>query len=124
MKLFKILDVTMSFSVAGVFVFFLIAEDRSSDDPRERVRLLDFVYKIARQHHRGFGHKYDAFTLQVPEPIHTRVAASFRHSSTGGNKPKKRVNARQQREELLRTNVNRVIHKVYYQNKESFDPLP
>ncbi len=38
-------------------------------------------------------------------------------------KPKKRVNAQQQRAELLRTNVNRVILEIYCQNKESFDPL-
>ena len=56
--------------------------------------------------------------------MHVRVTASFRHPFTGGIKRKKRVNAQQQRAELLRTNVIRVIHEVYCQNKESFDPLP
>ncbi len=88
------------------------------------VRMLDFIYKIARQHHRRYKDQYEAYTLKVPLQLHTKVIASFCHPFTGGIKPKKRVNTQQQRAELLRTNVSRVIHEVYCQNKESFDPLP
>ncbi len=129
-KSFKKLDVTTSLSVADVFAFFVNADEhcrdsweRSSDDPRERARMLDFIYKIARQHHRRYVDQYDAFTLRLAVPVHVRVAASFRHPFTGGIKPKKRVNA-QCCAVLLRTNVNRVIHEVCCQNKESFYPLP
>ena len=128
---FTKLDVTMSLSVADVFALFLNADEhcrdsweRSSDDPRERARMLDFINKIARQHHRRYEDQYDAFTLRIATPLQLRVIASFRHPFTGGIKPKKRVNAQQQRAELLRTNVNRVIHEIYSQNKESFHPLP
>ncbi len=88
----------MSLSVADVFVFFISGDnncrdsrERSSHDPREGARMLDFVYKST--YHRRFVDQYDAFNLKVPVPIHMRVVASFRHPFTGGIKPKKRVNA-------------------------------
>ena len=130
-KSFKKLDVTMSLSVADVFALFINADEhcresreRSSDDPRERVRMLNFIYKIARQHNRRYEDQCEVYTLKMLARSRTKVIASFRHPFTGGIKPNKRVNAQQQRAELLRTNVNRVIHVVYCQNKVSFDPLP
>ncbi len=86
--------------------------------------MIDFVYKIARQHHQVFAEVYNRYTLLVTAPLCQRVIASFRHPLTGGIKPKRRQLALQQRAELLRTNVNRVMHEIYCQNKESFDPLP
>ncbi len=121
---FKKLDVTTSLSVADVFAFSVNADEhcrdsweRSSDDLRELRHMLEFIYKMARHHHRRYEDQYDAFTLRVAVPVHARVAASLRHPFTGGIKPKRRVNAQEQRAELLRTSVNRVIHEIYCQKR-------
>ncbi len=51
------------------------------------------------------------------------VVDSFRHPFTGGIRPKKRASAEQQRGELLKNNVNRVLHEMYCQIKEEFPPM-
>ncbi len=66
------------------------------------------------------------------------VFDSSRHPFTGGVRPKKRATAEQQRGELLKSNVNRVLHamlhagvtrrvihlgQMYCQIKEEFPPM-
>ncbi len=84
----------------------------------------DIVYKVARQHHEHFASAYAPYQLQFDSKLFLKVADSFRQPFTGRVRPRKEVTAEQQRPELLKTNVNRVIHEVYCQYKEGFDPMP
>ena len=125
------LNPTASLSLSDVFATILGADqhtsdswERISDNPRERARMIDVVYKVARQHHDRFESAYAPYQLQFNSKLFLKVVGSFRQPFTGGIRPKKRVRAEQQGAELLRTNVNRVLHEVYCQYKEGFDPLP
>ena len=92
--------------------------ERSSDDPRMRARMIDVVYKVARQHHDRFAGQYSPFQLSFSSKIFFGVTDYFRQPFTGGVRPRERKTAEQQRAELLRVNVNRVIHETYCQLKE------
>ena len=114
---FTELDVNRNLSLSDIFSVCVAADDhsrdswdRSSDNPRERVHMIDFIHKIARQHLERYAELYNQYTLLVTVPLCQRVVASFRHPR--GIKPKRRQQAMQQRAELLRTNVNRVMHEV------------
>ena len=57
-------------SLSETFAIFLDSDshsrdywERSVDDPRLRAHMLDFVYKIARQHHSLFESAYAPFQL-------------------------------------------------------------
>ncbi len=98
--------------------------ERSSDDPRMRARMIDVVYKVARQHHDGFAVQYSPFQLSFSSKIFISVTDYLRQPFTGGLRPRERKTAEQQRAELLRVNVNRVMHETYCQMKDGFAPLP
>ena len=84
---------------------------------------LDFIYKIARQHHNLFENSYASFQLRYKPHLFLDVLDSFRHPFTGGIRPKKRATAEQQRGELFKNNRNRVLHEMYCQIKEEFPPM-
>ena len=77
--------------------------------------MIDIVYRVARQHHRQHRQAYAPYQLQFNSKLFLNVTNSFRQPFTGGIRPRKKVTAEQQRAELLKTNVNRVIHEVYCQ---------
>ncbi len=125
------LNPTASLSLNDVFATIMGAYqhtsgmwERNSDNPPERARMIDIVYKVARQHQYLFENAYAPFQLQFNCKLFLKVAGSFRQPFTGGIRPKKRVTTEQQRAELLRTNVNRVNYEVYCHYKEWFDPMP
>ncbi len=97
--------------------------ERSVDDPKMRAYMLDFAYKVARQHHGLFENSYAPFQLRYKPHLFLDVVDSFRHPFTGGIRPKERATAEQQRGELLKNNVNRVLHEMYCQIKEEFPPM-
>ena len=85
--------------------------------------MLDFIYKIARQHHGLFENSYAPFQLRYKPQLFLDVVDSFRRPFTGEIHPKKRATAEQQRGELLKNNVRRVLHEMYRQIKEDFPPM-
>ena len=97
---------------------------RSSDDPRPRARMLDFICQKARQHHERYEEAYSTYQLKLDFYSFRDVVACFRDPFTGEVRPKKRATAELQRSDLLNTNVNRVINQMYCQLKEEFRSLP
>ncbi len=86
--------------------------------------MLYFICRIARQHHKRYEEVYVFFQSNFDSFSFRDVVASFRHQLTGGIHPTKRDTAEQQRGDLLKTNVIRVIHEMYCQLKEVFPHLP
>ena len=124
-------DVEKNLSLNDVFAIVMGADkfvesswERSSDDPRMRARMFDMIYKVARQHHQRFADHHLNVQLSFSSKLFINVVERFRHPLTGGLRPKEKKTAGQQRAELLRVKVNRVLHETYRQEKEGFDPLP
>ncbi len=125
------LEVEKNLSLNDVFAIVMNADkfvesswERSSDDPKMRARMIDIIYKVAKQHHQLFADYYLNVQLSFSSKLFINVVERFRHPFTGGLKPKKKKTAGQQRAELLRVNGNRVLHETYCQVKEGFEPLP
>ncbi len=97
---------------------------RSSDHLRDAARMIDIVYKVAREHHDSFEYVYLPYQLQFTSKFFLKVIGSFRKPFTFGIRPRKNITAEQPRTENLRTNVNRMIHEVYCQYKEGCDSMP
>ncbi len=81
---FEELDVNLNLSLSDVFSICVAADDhsrdswdRSSDDPRVRAHMINFIYTVARQHHQVFAELYNRYTLLVTVPLCQRVVASF-----------------------------------------------
>ena len=120
----------LNLSLSETFATFLESDSHSreswetcADDPRTRAHMQDFIYKIAQQHPSLFENAYAPFQLRQKLYLFLDVVDSFRHPFTGGLRPKKRATAEQQRGELLKNNVNRVLHEMYSQIKEEFPPM-
>ena len=123
------LNLAKNLSVSEIFATFLESDlhsreswERSVDDPRMRAHMLNFICKIAPQHHSLFENAYAPYQLRYKPHPFLDVVHSFRHPFTGGLRPKKRATAEQQRGELLKNNVRRVLHEMYCQIKEEFPP--
>ncbi len=84
-----------------------------------RAKMIDVVYKVARQHHVRFYDQNLPFQLSFSSKTFISVVDYFRPPFNGGVRPMERKTA-----ELLRVNVNRVMHETYCQMKEAFAPLP
>ena len=68
---FAQLNLARSMSLSETFAICMNADshsrdtwERSVDDPKVRVYMLDFIYKIARQHHNLFENSYASFQLR------------------------------------------------------------
>ncbi len=121
---FAKMNLTRSMSLSETFAICLDTDshsrdswERSVDDPKMRAYMLDYIYKIARQYQSLFENSYAPFQLRYKPHFFLDVVDSFRHPFTGGLRPKKRATPEQQRGELLKTNVNRVLHEMYCQIK-------
>ena len=113
------MDVEKNLSLGDVFAIVMNADqfvesswERSSDDPRMRARMIDVIYKVARQHHQRFADHYLNVQLSFSSKLFLNVVERFRHPFTGGLRPKKKRTVGQQRAELLRVNVNRVCMRL------------
>ncbi len=127
----KKVNVEKSLSLCDVFSVMMAADEfvessweRSSDDPRKRTKKIGIVYKVARQHHVRFADHYLPCQLSFSSKIFISVIDYLRQPFTGGVRPRERRTAEQERAELLRVNVNRVVYGTYCQKKQGFAPLP
>ena len=91
----KRVDVEKNFSLCDVFSVMMAADefvevswDRSLGDPRMRARMIDVVYKVARQHHVRFADQFLPFQLCFSSNIFITIIDYFRQLFTGGVRPR------------------------------------
>ncbi len=68
----------------------------------------------------NFADQFLPFQLSLSSKTVISVVDYFRQPFTGGVRPRERNTAEQQRAELFRVNVNRVMHEAYCQMREGF----